>query len=147
MKRNLRQERTEERNRANARGWLLIGVIAAGLAGCGGASGPPLANVAGTVTRDGQPVADADVMFMPEHGVPSSGKTDSAGHFTLKFNDGRPGAVPGKHRVLITIPGTPLPPPTPDAVMPTDIKPPGEFRKEVEVPSAGASDLKIEIGA
>ncbi|NLF68974.1 MAG: carboxypeptidase regulatory-like domain-containing protein [Candidatus Anammoximicrobium sp.] len=125
--------------------YLTAWVAVAALLGCGGTSGPELGKVKGTVTQKGKPLADVDVMFLPERGAPSSAKTDAAGNFELKFNDGRPGAVPGKHQVLITIPGTELPPPTGDEQMPEVVKPPVEFRKQVEVSASGENDLKIEV--
>lgn len=126
-------------------GWAALGV-AVGLVGCGGTSGPQLSHVSGTVTQDGEPLAGADVMFVPEQGAPSSGKTDAGGRFELKFADGRPGAVPGKHMVLVTIPGTELPEPTGEEVMPAVIKPPVEFRQEAQVSEAGENNLAIEVG-
>ena len=55
------------------------------LVGCG-ASHPPLTIVTGTVTYDGEPLADATVAIMPDGGVgtskPADGMTDSSGQFT-----------------------------------------------------------------
>jgi len=116
------------------------------IAGCGGSDGPTVVPVAGTVTRGGQPLAGADVMFVPEHGAPSSGKTDASGQFTLVFNDGRPGAVPGKHQVHISVPGPALPPPTAKDKAPVKVSPPVEFRKPVEVKADGENTLTLDVG-
>ena len=65
-----------------------------GLAGCG-KSNVDLVPVDGTVTLDGQPVADAGVMFVPkkaEHGLPAAGSTDANGHFALSTAN-RPGGM------------------------------------------------------
>jgi hypothetical protein len=66
-----------------------------------------LAEVEGTMTFQGQPKANVLVAFMPEmEGVPgqrSTGVTDENGHFVLKTDDGRPGAVVGRHRVMLTV--------------------------------------------
>ncbi len=84
-------------------------------------------------------------MFIPAAGVGSSGKTDEAGRFELRFSDGRPGAVPGKHRVNITIPGTEPPPPMGgQATPPPPGKPAQEFSKEAEV-RPGDNDIPFQL--
>ncbi len=74
--------------------------------GCGGSAN--LAPVAGTVTLDGQPLADTEVIFSPiatesnpNPGPFSVGQTDATGRFVLKTRNGENGAVVGKHRVGI----------------------------------------------
>ena len=77
--------------------------------GCGHKSteGPALAPVTGRVTLDGNPLADAELIFHPVDaegkpaGADSYGKTDAAGQFTLKTNDGREGATVGENQVQI----------------------------------------------
>lgn len=116
------------------------------IAGCGGGDRPTVVPVSGAVTRGGQPLAQAEVMFLPEKGAPSSGKTDANGQFTLMFNDGRPGAVPGKHQVLITVPGPELPPPTGQEKTPVSVSPPIQFRKQAEVKPDGDNDVTLDVG-
>jgi hypothetical protein len=63
-------------------------------------------SVEGTVTLDGQPVANVVVQFVPnidpEVQAPmSSGSTDEKGHFRLTCDNKRPGAVVGKHNVVV----------------------------------------------
>jgi hypothetical protein len=54
------------------------------------------------VKYKGAPLAAADVVFVPDAGgMPSIGRTDDQGKFTLKTN-ARPGAPVGGHRVAIT---------------------------------------------
>ncbi|MEZ6132139.1 MAG: carboxypeptidase-like regulatory domain-containing protein [Planctomycetaceae bacterium] len=72
------------------------------MAGCGGASGPDIASVEGTVTMDGQPLANASVVFIPENGRPGGAWTDSSGHYVLNFSGERQGAIPGKNTVRIS---------------------------------------------
>jgi hypothetical protein len=68
-----------------------------------------LANVSGTITRDGQPLAQVTVAFQPiaigkkiNPGPGSVGVTDANGHYELKtFDHNLPGAMIGKHRVII----------------------------------------------
>lgn len=69
------------------------------LAGCGGGSETIV--VTGVVTRNSEPLADADVSFIPESGRPGYGRTDASGRFTLTTFDEGDGAVPGKHTVTI----------------------------------------------
>jgi hypothetical protein len=74
-------------------------------AGCGGANTAP---VSGRVTLDGDPLANATVVFQPlseerNPGPGSAGKTDATGRFTLQLMTGNtPGAILGKHKVSIT---------------------------------------------
>ncbi len=77
------------------------------LGGCSG--GPyPLAPVSGTVTLDGQPLAEAFVAFEPVRmgdgmvaGYGSYGNTDEKGRFTLTTLHNEEGAIVGTHRVSI----------------------------------------------
>lgn len=94
--------------RPAARAWSQILLVAAcAMAGCSSSSGPPLGQVSGTVTLDGQTVADAEVLFVPASGNPSVGKTDQKGQYTLAYDQKRKGAVIGKHTVRITKLGEP----------------------------------------
>jgi hypothetical protein len=69
-----------------------------------------IAPVSGKVTLDGVPLDGALVTFQPigtatskEPGPGSFGRTDSEGRFTLQVVEPeQPGAVVGKHRVLIS---------------------------------------------
>lgn len=74
------------------------------LLGCGGSGIPPVGEVHGQVTLNGQPVPDCHVMFEPlEGGRSSSAMTDDSGHYVLKYKGNAEGALLGKHRVrLIT---------------------------------------------
>jgi hypothetical protein len=74
---------------------------------------PPVTAVSGVVLLDGQPLPQAKVEFVPELSgfgaeMISSAVTDDRGRFTLAFSYSRqPGAVVGRHRVLVTEPPTP----------------------------------------
>lgn len=77
--------------------------------GCGQSETVP---VTGTVTLNGQPATDAEVIFTPSTGRVASGATDSAGRFTLSTNKPGDGAVPGEHNVTVVEyypPGKPPP--------------------------------------
>ena len=76
-------------------------VLCACVAGCGGDSG--VAPVAGELTLDGKPVADASITFMPRAGGrPSYGTTDSNGAFELTTFEPEDGALVGVHTVTVT---------------------------------------------
>ena len=73
------------------------------LTGCGSGGGPPLGKVSGTITLDGEPLADAAVTFEPiGRGRPSSGYTDEEGNYTLEYNEGQLGAPLGEYVVKIS---------------------------------------------
>jgi hypothetical protein len=89
----------------------LMGVVLTFLfTGCGGS--PRTVPVSGRVTLNGQPLANATVMFVPvtdetvKNPPPSSvGLTDSDGRYSLMLNTDSKvkGAVVGKHKVMITL--------------------------------------------
>jgi len=71
--------------------------------GCTFASDDPeLGLVEGTITLDGEPLANANVVFNPLRGKQSTGKTDSEGHYSLTYLRDTKGAVVGKHIVRIS---------------------------------------------
>ena len=75
--------------------------------------GPKLSPVTGTVTLDGQPLADAQVEFQPTQGAaPSYGTTDAAGQYELRYTKDKLGAVVGSHVVRITTETTAVDPET-----------------------------------
>ena len=69
-------------------------------AGCS-SNEPKIVPVSGTVTRNGQPVANITIHFEPEKGRPSWGRSDDNGHYTLNYERGRDGAVAGTHKVFV----------------------------------------------
>ncbi|MCA9038024.1 MAG: carboxypeptidase regulatory-like domain-containing protein [Planctomycetaceae bacterium] len=72
------------------------------VSGCGRSGLPELADVSGTIRLDNKPVPNASVVFIPQNGRPSSGVTDSDGHYSLMYNDDVAGVVLGTCRVLIS---------------------------------------------
>jgi hypothetical protein len=72
------------------------------LTGCGGSETPELADVTGTVTLDGRPMANLLVSFNPEKGRASDGVTDQDGKYQQKYLFDTPGATLGNHKVVIT---------------------------------------------
>ena len=86
-------------------GFWSVALVGLTLLGCGGRD-YALVDVSGTVTMDGQPLADASVIFTPVGdgvGPASASTTDASGHYVLKTIDlDLTGAVPGVQRVTIT---------------------------------------------
>ena len=82
------------------RAWLFAIVLLLSI-GCGGDD--RVSDVSGTVTLDGEPIADATLTFMPQDGGrPGFGITDANGAFTLTTFAEGDGAVHGAHSVTIT---------------------------------------------
>ncbi|WP_339730538.1 hypothetical protein [uncultured Gimesia sp.] len=82
---------------------FVVGFLTLGVWGCGGGSDlPPLGQVSGIVTLDGQPLEHAQLIFQPENGRPSVGETDSEGNYELVFTGTASGALLGPHKVVIT---------------------------------------------
>lgn len=76
--------------------WMITAV------GCSSSDKPSLAEVTGTLTKNGNPFADALVEFYPEANAGASyGTTDAAGNFKLSYTTGDPGAAIGKHTVKV----------------------------------------------
>ncbi|QEG42761.1 hypothetical protein UC8_48030 [Roseimaritima ulvae] len=81
----------------------LVAVMVLGTSGCGGGDRPPIGEVEGTVTLDGQPVADAQIFFEPTGGGRSSSAiTDADGTYELSYMGDVKGAVVGEHLVRIS---------------------------------------------
>lgn len=76
-------------------------LLCALLVGCG--SNMKVAPVSGTVTLDGEPLANASVVFEPKAGGrPSFGVTDESGQYTLNYNMHEGGAEVGECTVRIS---------------------------------------------
>ena len=86
---------------------LVFGVVLASTFGCGESK---VASVSGTVKLDGEPLANAVVIFQPvgdgktSPGVGSIGRTNDKGEYHLRLIGGGNGAFRGKHRVEISCP-------------------------------------------
>lgn len=86
------------------RALFLAGLFCLTVTGC--TSSPPRGEVEGVVRSGGKPLANVLVTFLPDadqggQGRRSSGKTDAEGRYRLQGEDGKPGAVVGRHRVVI----------------------------------------------
>jgi hypothetical protein len=135
-------------------GWIVgTSLILAAVAGCG-KSPPPQTDVSGTVTFEGKPVEGVIVTFYPivEKGQPrlaySRATSDAAGKYTLISEDGKPGAVVAKHKVVVNWPvrgakemATQA---APSPAIPTQYTTATETPIEVEVKS-GQNDIPIDV--
>ena len=82
---------------------LLLSVCMAVVGGCGSNPHPELRRVSGTVTYNGEPVADATVAFYNNASSRlATGRTDATGQFSLTSYNPQDGALPGEHRVVVT---------------------------------------------
>ncbi len=143
--------------------WMMLcaAVLAGWLSGCG-SSGPRYVPVSGTLMLDGKPYGDAVVVFLPKAtpgnpnpGRSSAGETDTNGHFVLKTDELKNGAVPGKHLVKISTRGPVMQfdaaTGSPDSA-PANVKRdliPAEWNtmsdKEFEVPPGGTDKANFDI--
>lgn len=62
-----------------------------------------LIDVTGKVTLDGQPLANANVVFESDDKRTASGVTDSAGVYQLMYDSETKGVTPGAKKVRVTI--------------------------------------------
>ena len=140
---------------------LMLCALIVVASGCGG-GGPKYAPVSGVVTLDGKPFNDGVVVFLPKAtsenpnpGRSSAGETDAQGHFVLKTDDLKNGAVIGKHLVKISTRGPVMQfdPATgsPDSAPPNVKRDliPAEWNtmseKEFEVPPGGTDKANFDI--
>lgn len=80
--------------------FVLIAVAISGIS-CG-SDQPAIGRVHGIVTLDGVAYPDAQVLFTPAQGRPSSGITDGDGRYELTYVRDVKGASLGKHTICIT---------------------------------------------
>ena len=98
--------------------------------------GPKIVPVSGKLTRNGQPVANLEVYFMPTQGRPSVGTSDPMGQFKLRFTREQEGASVGTHTVFVTF----NPPDQSEYASPSDLN-----EILAKYGSKDVSPLKIEI--
>jgi hypothetical protein len=125
-------------------------------AGCGGQR--EFAEVEGTVTFDGKPIPQVQVVFVPDatkgnKGNNATGVTDAQGHYRLRAErDGKDGTVLGVHRVffvdLTTVPNLlGLPPEPGKAPLPSGPGTPPRFPKVYgEALDTPYQDIEVKPG-
>lgn len=113
--------------------------VALSCSGCGSSVKTDLGQVQGTVTLDGSPLANAQVVFSPDGGRPSTGVTDDAGKYTLTYIRDTKGAKIGKHSVRIES----VPPPSePTAENPEGV---GAFVEKIPAKYNAETQLTAEV--
>jgi hypothetical protein len=144
---------------------LIPALLVCLIAGCGSEGREPpedtadLVPVKGSVTMDGEPLANATVMFIPAGGSPQLSyyaTTDFSGKFSLASPLGRSGAAPGDYTVTISkfarADGTPFPPDADSADFGTGVEhiPPiySDFARtqiRATVPQEGREDFDFPL--
>jgi hypothetical protein len=87
--------------------WGLTGIALTGLLAAGCARGPEFVAVEGTVTLNGKPLPEVEVVFLPDSGAGNPGPrsaayTDQQGRYKLFCDQsGRTGTVAGPTRVCV----------------------------------------------
>ena len=111
------------------------------IAGCGRSDLPELAEVTGTITLDGRPLENVDVMFSPvAGGRPSASRTNSEGRYRLYYSSDISGAIIGNHQVSLSK----------IERHPANTGTPGEFVENELIPSRYAEDgaltAEVQVG-
>jgi hypothetical protein len=125
------------------------------LAGCGLGTKLEYAEVEGTVTLGGKSLSGVNVTFYPDsegaEQLPyATGKTDDAGRYTLTLQSGKPGALVGKNRVVVSWPAPerrddqPRPPP-PGPAIPVRYTVVTETPLVVEVEPGGRQTIDLPL--
>lgn len=84
--------------------FLLLNLIGCNFSG--------LSPVAGVVTLDGQPLANASIQFIPQGmGRDATAGTNAQGEFVMSTQEPRDGVAAGTYKVVITPPSSAGPPP------------------------------------
>jgi len=78
---------------------LLFAVLASTFTGCGYRR-PPQVKTSGTVSLDGEPVAEASLTFIPDSGRPAMAVTNADGEFQVSSFGGNDGLPAGSYRVI-----------------------------------------------
>jgi hypothetical protein len=77
---------------------IIVAIAFVAVVGCGR---PQMGTVAGRITKDGKPVANAALTFVTPGHPTSVGTTDASGRFTLSTRRLNDGAYAGQHAVVI----------------------------------------------
>ena len=136
--------------------WCAVAVAIVAVSGCSGVKIPPLAQVGGVVTLDGQPLTKGQVHFVPDSSKGTKGRmavgligTDGRVKLTA-FKPGD-GALVGFHKVVIIceeeMPAfdPKLPPPPPKSLIPIRYTNDKTSGLTAEVKSAAKNDFTFAL--
>jgi hypothetical protein len=119
-------------------------LIVFAVSGCLQSGGEKVVPVTGTITQNGQPLANVRIEFnKTDTGAKSFAETDTQGNFTLTHTHGKAGAELGKYRVSVFQKGKPIP--LPAGKKPEDV--PEEIRNQTtpDIPITNSDESPIEI--
>jgi hypothetical protein len=91
-------------NRFGRAQFLALAAMLVFLPGCGSDDTPPLGEVSGTITLDGEPLEGVIVVFKPDNGRAATATTDASGEYTLEFSYQVPGCKVGANKVHLEWP-------------------------------------------
>lgn len=134
----------------NGRISLCAALLSLSVIGCGGGVGdyPDMGSVSGTVTMDGNAVANASVIFVPKEagGRSSFATTDSSGYYELQYSANMEGARIGEHTVKVSTYRSPDPNVDGDTgaaeTIPNKFNSKSELTKKVE---SGSNTIDLEL--
>lgn len=118
------------------------------LPGCGSSSSVGTVPVTGKIVFNGEPVAEANVFFIPAQGPRATGTTDASGQFSLTTASPKDGAVEGEHLILVekSVPTKPDDPYSPrKAVIPAWYSSPTESNLRKKVAKGQSNDFTLEL--
>jgi hypothetical protein len=122
--------------------------VIAALSGCGSSSSVGTVPVTGKIVFNGEPVADANVFFIPAQGPRATGTTDAAGLFALTTITPKDGAIEGDHLILVekSVPTKPDDPYSPrKSVIPAWYNSPMESNLRKKVEKGQRNDFTLEL--
>ena len=136
--------------------WCAVAVAIVAVSGCSGVKIPPLAQVGGVVTLDGQPLTKGQVHFVPDSSKGTKGRMavgliGTDGRFKLTAFKPGDGALVGFHKVVIIceeeMPAfdPKLPPPPPKSLIPIRYTNDKTSGLTAEVKSAGKNDFTFAL--
>ena len=79
-------------------------ILTSTLMGCGSGATPPLGDVTGKITLDGQPLEGVIVLFKPQEGRVATGTTNADGGYELEFAYDVSGCKTGPNKVSLEWP-------------------------------------------
>lgn len=119
----------------------MMGVLLLAVVGCAKSDIVP---VTGTITLNGQPAENAEVIFNPEGpGRMATGHTDASGRFTLETAKPNDGVMPGDYVVTLGEHYGDKPPPLPPIGQPLPMR----FPQQYGDPAKSPLKAKVERGA
>jgi len=136
--------------------WCASAVAVLAISGCSGVKTPPVGQVGGIVTLDGQPLTKGQVQFVPDSSKGTKGRMavgliGNDGRFSLTAFKPGDGALVGFHKVVIIceeeMPAfdPKSPPPPPKSLIPIRYTDPNTSGLTAEVKSAGKNDFTFAL--